>query len=116
MVHETVSYLHDWLETAEVKSCFVEGANATKLDIDSATSAMVTSSNCSIGVKFTGICASHRRSMRNCEGFSKRVGSGCSPSELQPDLGELIRTRGLEYGVTTGGPRRCGWLDMAILR
>jgi adenylosuccinate synthase len=48
--------------------------------------------------------------------YTTRVGSGPFPTEITDALGDKIRERGGEYGATTGRPRRCGWLDMVILR
>ena len=48
--------------------------------------------------------------------YTTRVGEGPFPTELHNDLGEFLRKTGAEYGVTTGRPRRCGWLDVVIGR
>jgi adenylosuccinate synthase len=48
--------------------------------------------------------------------YTTRVGSGPLPTELDDGTGELLRTRGQEFGATTGRPRRCGWFDAAALR
>src|SRR5258708_23916108 len=48
--------------------------------------------------------------------YSTRVGSGPFPTELDDRTGELLRTRGQEFGATTGRARRCGWFDAAALR
>jgi len=48
--------------------------------------------------------------------YTTRVGAGPFPTELDNELGNRIRELGHEYGTTTGRPRRCGWLDLPILR
>jgi adenylosuccinate synthase len=48
--------------------------------------------------------------------YTTRVGSGPLPTEMEGPIGETIRTRGNEYGATTGRPRRCGWFDAVVLR
>ena len=48
--------------------------------------------------------------------YTTRVGAGPFPSELHDDTGELLRTRGGEFGTTTGRARRTGWLDLVALR
>ncbi|MDE7066042.1 MAG: adenylosuccinate synthetase, partial [Desulfovibrionaceae bacterium] len=48
--------------------------------------------------------------------YTTRVGSGPFPTELTDPTGEYLRDKGHEFGATTGRPRRCGWLDMVILR
>jgi adenylosuccinate synthase len=44
------------------------------------------------------------------------VGEGPFPTELDNEQGELLRKRGQEFGAVTGRPRRCGWLDLPLLR
>ena len=48
--------------------------------------------------------------------YTTRVGDGPFPTELDDKTGELLRNSGNEFGATTGRPRRCGWLDLVILR
>ena len=89
------------------------------LDIDFGTYPFVTSSNATSGGACTGLGVAPTR-ISGVAGVTKayttRVGSGPFPTEM-PDLeaGE-VRDRGKEYGAVTGRPRRCGWLDLAILR
>jgi adenylosuccinate synthase len=119
LMRDTVTYLHNVLQSSAVKTIIIEGANATMLDIDFGTYPMVTSSNCSIGGVFTGL-GIPPSVVRDIYGVVKayltRVGSGCFPTEMEPKLNTHVRERGSEYGVTTGRPRRCGWLDMVMLR
>ncbi len=101
------------------KSVLFEGAQGTMLDIDHGTYPYVTSSNATAGGACTGLGVSPTR-IRGVVGVTKayttRVGSGPFPTEM-PDLeASEVRDRGREYGAVTGRPRRCGWLDLAILR
>lgn len=95
-----------------------EGAQGTLLDIDHGTYPYVTSSNVISG----NVCCGSGVSPTSIEGiwgvmkaYSTRVGHGGFPTELSDSLGEEIRTRGAEFGATTGRPRRCGWLDMVVI-
>jgi len=101
------------------KNILFEGAQGVMLDIDAGTYPYVTSSNTTPG----SACISAGFSPRffnNIVGVSKayatRVGEGPMPSELNDDIGDLLRFQGGEYGATTGRPRRCGWLDMVSLK
>merc|ERR1712141_334616 len=116
-VTETVSYMHKVLEAGE--KVLVEGANASMLDIDFGTYPYVTSSNCSIGGVCTGLGIPPKR-IGNVFGvvkaYTTRVGAGAFPSELRNELGEYLQKTGAEFGVTTGRKRRCGWLDLPMLK
>ncbi len=96
-----------------------EGAQGTLLDIDHGTYPFVTSSNVVSGNVCcgTGIGPNRLKTIWGVvKAYSTRVGSGGFPTELTGDLGERIRETGGEYGATTGRPRRCGWLDLVVLR
>jgi adenylosuccinate synthase len=96
------------------KKILMEGANATLLDIDHGTYPYVTSSNASIGgmVAGSGIGATRLKSVIGImKAYMTRVGAGPFPTELENELGEKLRTKGGEFGSTTGRPRRCGWFD-----
>lgn len=97
----------------------VEGANALMLDIDWGTYPMVTSSNTGIGGVFTGLGISPFK-LKDVIGVVKayqtRVGGGPFPSELTDAIGEKLQSIGREVGVTTGRKRRCGWLDLVLLK
>lgn len=99
---------------AEGKKILMEGANATLLDVDHGTYPYVTSSNASIGgiISGSGIGATKIDSIIGImKAYSTRVGAGPFPTELDNELGEKLRTKGGEFGSTTGRPRRCGWFD-----
>ncbi|XP_065180058.1 adenylosuccinate synthetase isozyme 1 A-like [Sycon ciliatum] len=118
LVCDTVMLVHD-LVVRQKAVVIVEGANAAMLDIDFGTYPYVTSSNCTVGAVCTGLGVPPRL-IHNVHGVTKayttRVGGGAFPTEQENDVGQLLRDRGHEYGVTTGRPRRCGWLDMVALR
>jgi len=103
----------------EGKSVLFEGAQGTMLDIDHGTYPYVTSSSAISGGATTGAGVAPTR-IKHVLGISKayttRVGGGPFPTEM-PDLdAEEVRKRGKEFGAVTGRPRRCGWLDLAVLR
>ena len=96
-----------------------EGAQGTMLDIDHGTYPFVTSSSSTSGgaVIGTGVPPT---SIGAVIGVSKayctRVGEGPFPTELKDATGQMLRDRGREYGAVTGRPRRCGWMDLVLLR
>ncbi|MCI0622219.1 MAG: adenylosuccinate synthase [Acidobacteria bacterium] len=101
------------------RSVLFEGAQGTMLDIDHGTYPYVTSSNATAGGAATGLGISPR-GIAGVVGVTKayttRVGSGPFPTEM-PDLeAKEVRDRGKEFGAVTGRPRRCGWLDLVVLR
>jgi adenylosuccinate synthase len=101
------------------KSVLFEGAQGTMLDIDHGTYPYVTSSSAISGGASTGVGVPPTK-LKHVLGISKayttRVGSGPFPTEM-PDLdAEEVRKRGKEFGAVTGRPRRCGWLDLQVLR
>ena len=106
----------------EGQSVLVEGAQATLLDVDHGTYPFVTSSSTTSG----GVCAGLGLAPQKIGGvlgivrtYSTRVGEGPFPTEMlegEEEIGQLIRERGHEYGVSTGRPRRCGWFDAFATR
>ncbi len=100
-------------------SVMFEGAQGTMLDIDHGTYPFVTSSSATSGGACTGTGVPPT-SIDTVIGVTKayctRVGEGPFPSELHDATGQALRDKGNEYGAVTGRPRRCGWLDMALLR
>jgi len=96
-----------------------EGAQGLLLDIDHGTYPYVTSSATISGGALTGLGFGPSyvsRIMGIVKAYTTRVGAGPFPTELLDGIGERIRTVGVEFGTTTGRPRRCGWLDAVILR
>lgn len=103
----------------EGRKVLFEGAQGTMLDIDHGTYPYVTSSNATVGGACTGLGIAPTRItgvIGVTKAYTTRVGSGPFPTEM-PDLeARQVRDRGNEYGAVTGRPRRCGWLDLVILR
>jgi adenylosuccinate synthase len=96
-----------------------EGAQGTFLDIDHGTYPFVTSSNTVAG----NACAGTGMGPRHLDyvlgitkAYATRVGAGPFPTELQDETGQYLAKKGNEFGSVTGRPRRCGWLDMVMLR
>jgi adenylosuccinate synthase len=116
-VCDTAALLNQAL--ADGESVLFEGAQGTMLDIDHGTYPFVTSSSATSGgaVIGTGVAPT---AIDTVIGVSKayctRVGGGPFPSEALDANGDLLRARGNEYGAVTGRPRRCGWLDLPLLR
>jgi adenylosuccinate synthase len=116
-VTDAAMYLNKALDGGQ--SVVFEGAQATMLDIDHGTYPYVTSSSATAGGASTG-CGVAPTRITGVVGVTKayttRVGSGPFPTEM-PDLeAEEVRNRGGEFGAVTGRPRRCGWLDLPMLR
>jgi adenylosuccinate synthase len=96
-----------------------EGAQGTLLDVDHGTYPYVTSSNTVAGQAAIGSGLGPTvldRVMGITKAYTTRVGGGPFPTELDDALGERLRKVGDEFGATTGRPRRCGWLDVVVLR
>lgn len=96
-----------------------EGAQGTFLDLDCGTYPYVTSSHpIAAGACLgTGIGPRDIRGVLGvCKAYTTRVGTGPFPTELHDEVGEWIRQHGKEFGTTTGRGRRCGWLDLVVLR
>jgi len=101
------------------KNVLFEGAQGMLLDIDYGTYPYVTSSNTTACGVASGVGIGPNM-VTNAVGIAKayttRVGKGPFPTELDNEVGEWIREKGHEYGVNTGRSRRCGWLDLVILK
>lgn len=116
-VTDTVQFMHESLDKG--MSVLFEGAQATMLDIDFGTYPFVTSSNPTAGGACTGSGVGPRaidRVIGVLKLYTTRVGEGPFPTELFDADGETLRSRGGEFGATTGRPRRCGWFDAVIAR
>jgi len=104
---------------AEGGSVMFEGAQGTMLDIDHGTYPYVTSSSATAGGASigTGVGPTAIGTVISVtKAYVTRVGEGPFPTEIHNAIGEQLRARGNEYGAVTGRPRRCGWLDMPLLR
>ncbi len=96
-----------------------EGAQGTHLDIDHGTYPFVTSSNPLSGAVCAGAGVGPDKLhhiIGIVKAYTTRVGAGPFVTELLDDTGDYIQERGAEFGATTGRRRRCGWLDLVILR
>lgn len=103
----------------EGKEVLFEGAQATLLDIDFGTYPFVTSSHPIAGGACVGTGVGPKmidEVIGVAKSYTTRVGNGPFPTELNDELGDLIRNRGGEFGTTTGRPRRTGWFDAVIMR
>jgi adenylosuccinate synthase len=101
------------------KNLLFEGAQGSLLDIDHGTYPYVTSSNCVAGAAAAGagVGPQHLHYVLGItKAYTTRVGGGPFPTELSDDIGEYLRTKGQEFGATTGRPRRTGWFDAAALK
>ena len=101
------------------KNILFEGAQGTHLDIDHGTYPFVTSSNVVAGGACSGAgigptCIDNVIGI--CKAYTTRVGGGPFPTELEDEVGKHLQKVGVEFGSTTGRPRRCGWLDMVVLK
>ncbi len=117
LVTDTGRLLHGIL--AKGGSVMFEGAQGTMLDIDHGTYPYVTSSSATAGGASTGTGVGPTAIgtvISVTKAYVTRVGGGPFPTEIQGDIGDHLRARGHEYGAVTGRPRRCGWLDIPLLR
>ncbi len=104
---------------AEGGSVMFEGAQGTMLDIDHGTYPFVTSSSATAGGAATGTGVGPTAIgtvISVTKAYVTRVGGGPFPTEIHDAAGDQLRARGHEYGAVTGRPRRCGWLDIPLLR
>jgi adenylosuccinate synthase len=100
-------------------SVMFEGAQGTMLDIDHGTYPFVTSSSATSGgaVIGTGVAPNAIGTVIGVtKAYCTRVGEGPFPTEIHDGVGDVIRQKGNEFGAVTGRPRRCGWIDLPLLR
>ncbi|MBQ3357376.1 MULTISPECIES: adenylosuccinate synthase [Microbacterium] len=117
LVADTGYLLAEALDRGEV--VVFEGGQATMLDVDHGTYPFVTSSSATAGGAATGSGVGPGaldRIVGIVKAYTTRVGSGPFPTELFDEQGEWLRSRGFEFGTTTGRPRRVGWYDAPITR
>jgi adenylosuccinate synthase len=116
-VIDTAALLNNAIRNGE--SVMFEGAQGTMLDIDHGTYPFVTSSSATSGgaVIGTGVPPTAISTVIGVtKAYCTRVGEGPFPTELHGPEGEDLRKRGNEFGAVTGRPRRCGWIDLPLLR
>ena len=109
--------MHQWIKNDQ--SILFEGAQGTLLDIDHGTYPYVTSSSTTAGGVSTGLCIGPKfidKIIGITKAYTTRVGEGPFPTELHDDSGLMLAEKGNEFGATTGRPRRCGWLDLVLLK
>ncbi len=118
-ITDTTEFIADAIE--EEQNILCEGAQGTMLDIDYGTYPYLTSSNTTAGGACTGASIPPiyiEKVIGISKAYTTRVGEGPFPTELEGKEADLIRNAGPvgEFGATTGRPRRCGWLDIPLLR
>jgi len=116
-IADTAALLNHALGRGE--SVMFEGAQGTMLDIDHGTYPFVTSSSATSGGASTGTGVPPTaidQVIGVTKAYCTRVGSGPFPTEILDEIGDKLRARGNEYGAVTGRPRRCGWIDLPLLR
>jgi len=111
--------LVDYFYKYRKKRFLFEGAQGTFLDIDFGTypfvtSSSVVSSNAILGSGLSFVSAN--KVLGVAKAYTTRVGEGPFPTELEGKSLDYFRTKGVEFGATTGRPRRCGWLDLVLLK
>ena len=115
-IKDSIEVIYNFLK--KDANILYEGAQGTFLDIDHGTYPFVTSSSTSIGGAFTGsgVFMEFDKRIGIVKAYTTRVGEGPFPTELKNEVGERLRKNGNEFGATTGRPRRCGWLDLKLLK
>ena len=116
-IADTANVINTMLENKS--NVLFEGAQGSMLDIDHGTYPYVTSSNTVAGAASTGTGIGpgvFNKILGITKAYTTRVGSGPFPTELNDDNGKHLADVGVEFGATTGRPRRCGWLDIVALR
>lgn len=114
---DSEEYLNNAIKTG--KSILAEGAQGSLLDIDFGTYPFVTSSNTTAAGACTGLGVAPNKIgevFGIFKAYTTRVGSGPFPTELFDEDGATMSRVGMEFGATTGRPRRCGWLDLIALK
>ncbi len=117
MVRDTSLLINQAIDRGE--KVLFEGAQGTLLDLDHGTYPYVTSSHPVAGGACIGAGVGPtriRRVLGVVKAYTTRVGDGPMPTELLGAEGDWIRERGHEYGTVTGRPRRCGWLDLVVVK
>ncbi len=116
-IRDSVQHLHDAADRGE--SILFEGAQGTYLDVDHGTYPFVTSSNTVAGnaAAGSGMGPTDIHSVVGiAKAYATRVGGGPFPTQLDKEEEEALRSKGGEFGATTGRPRSCGWFDAPMVR
>ena len=118
MIIDSVEYMSQAMND-DSKRIIAEGANACMLDVDHGTFPFVTSSNTTIGGVCTGLGVPPQAietQIGIMKAYTTRVGAGPFPTWLDNETGKRLQDVGHEYGATTGRPRKCGWLDLNVVK
>mmetsp|Transcript_9280 Transcript_9280/g.15614 ORF Transcript_9280/g.15614 Transcript_9280/m.15614 type:complete len:202 (-) Transcript_9280:118-723(-) len=117
MILDSVEFISQAVKSNQ--RIIAEGANACMLDIDFGTFPFVTSSSTTVGGVCSGLGVPPQRvetTIGIMKAYTTRVGGGPFPTELLNEVGETLQKTGHEFGATTGRPRRCGWLDLNVVK
>ena len=117
MVEDTMQLVHGAMRSG--KRIIAEGANAAMLDLEFGTYPYVTASSTTIGGVSVGLGVPNdaiETKVGIIKAYTTRVGGGPFPTELTDNIGAHLQDVGHEFGSTTGRPRRCGWLDLNVLK
>lgn len=117
MIIDSIEYMSGAISGG--KRIIAEGANATMLDMDFGTYPYITSSSTTVGGVCTGLGIPPQAIETNIgimKAYTTRVGGGPFPTELLEETGARLQKVGHEFGATTGRPRRCGWLDLNVVK
>lgn len=118
MLIDSVDYMHNLLSDSK-KRIIAEGANAVMLDTDFGTYPYVTSSSTTVGGVCTGLGVPPQAietSIGIVKAYTTRVGAGPFPTWLNDATGDRLQSVGHEFGATTGRKRKCGWLDLNVVK
>lgn len=116
-VEDTSLRLH--IAISRGKRILFEGAQGTHICIDHGIYPYGTSSSCVSAAAAVGSGVPPQaitKVVGVVKSYTTRVGTGPFPTELEDEVGQHLRDQGGEYGTTTGRPRRCGWLDLVMVR
>lgn len=117
MIIDSIEYMSGAISGG--KRIIAEGANATMLDMDFGTYPYITSSSTTVGGVCTGLGVPPKAietTIGIMKAYTTRVGGGPFPTELLDEIGARLQKVGFEFGATTGRPRRCGWLDLNVVK
>ena len=118
MIVDGIDFMHEYIKDPS-KRVIAEGANATMLDTDFGTYPYVTSSSTTVGGVCTGLGVPPQAietPIGIVKAYTTRVGAGPFPTWLEDEIGDRMQSVGHEWGATTGRKRKCGWLDLNVVK